>query len=298
MRVLITGVTGFIGNHLAAQLIDEGHEVFAVVRPASDVQSLLQPVRQRVQFITLDVNSTMFDLMSELNANGTCPDMVYHLASLYLTNHHQKDIGDLIASNITLGTELLEAMVAHGVNKFVWAGTSWQHYHNEPYSPVNLYAATKEAFAAIVKYYREAFGLRDICLQLFDTYGVCDRRKKLIHLLLEASETGEALAMSPGYQQIDLVHIDDVVNAFIIAGKCLDKEGIGTTYAVSSGTVISLRNLVKIIESISQKPLNILWGGRPYREREVMLPWQNGERLPDWQPKIKLEDGLRSLLKL
>ena len=296
MRVLITGITGFIGSHLAERLIDDGHKVYAIVRPTSDIQYLLPTVRQQVDFRMLDANHTLFDIMSDLDDSDMKPEIVYHLASLYLSRHQPQEIGELIASNITFGTELLEAMANHDITRLVWAGTSWQHYQDEVYNPVNLYAATKEAYAVLLKYYRETAGVQDICLQLFDTYGSRDKRRKLIHLLLEIAETGENLAMSPGNQQIDLVHIDDVVSAFVTAGELLSEERKGCVYAVSSGRQLTLRELVRLMERILQKPLNITWGGRPYREREVMLPWQKGERLPDWQPKITLEDGLRRLL--
>ena len=298
MRVLITGITGFIGSHLAERLIDDGHKVYAIVRPTSDIQYLLPTVRQQVDFRMLDANHTLFDIMSDLDDSDMKPEIVYHLASLYLSRHQPQEVCELIASNITFGTELLEAMANHDITRLVWAGTSWQHYQDEVYNPVNLYAATKEAYAVLLKYYRETAGVQDICLQLFDTYGSRDKRRKLIHLLLETAESGENLAMSPGNQQIDLVHIDDVVGAFVTAGELLNKGRKGGVYAVSSGRQLTLRELVHLMERILQKPLNITWGGRSYREREVMLPWQKGERLPDWQPKITLEDGLRRLLEL
>ena len=103
--------------------------------------------------------------------------------------------------------------------------------------------------------------------------------------------------MSPGEQLIDLVHIDDVVQAFLIAAGCLDRQPAGTheTYAVSSGSPLPLRQLVELYRQITGTDVRVHWGGRPYRPREVMVPWNAGKLLPGWQPRISLEEGLRCL---
>ena len=63
-----------------------------------------------------------------------------------------------------------------GVKILVNTGTSWQHYENKDYSPVNLYAATKQSFEAILQYYVEVASLKAITLKLFETYGLDDPR--------------------------------------------------------------------------------------------------------------------------
>ena len=226
-------------------------------------------------------------------------DIVYHLASLYLPSHKYDDIRNLIDSNITFGTELVDAMNVNGITNFVNTGTMFQHYKDANYSPVNLYAATKQCFEDILKLYQETSGFKVISLHLFDTYGSNDKRRKIFNLFKEISESGETLAMSPGEQLIDIVYIDDIIDAFIIAGKYLveGRYDLCGTYGVSSGKPVKLRELVKIFEKVSGKKLSIEWGGRPYREREIMVPWKSYKTLPDWQPKINLEDGIKLFLQ-
>ena len=205
----------------------------------------------------------------------------------------------MIESNITFETELLEAMRENDIVNFINTGTHWQHYRNAEYDPVDLYAATKQAFEDILKYYREAHGFKVITLQLFDNYGSSDERPKIINLLKKIGESGETLKMSPGEQYIDVVYVDDIVDAFVTAGKHLADERyeLCGTYGVSSGKPIKLRELAAIFEKVSGKKLNIEWGGRQYRPREIMTPWNKFKPLPDWTPKIGLEDGLRRILK-
>ena len=59
---------------------------------------------------------------------------------------------------------------------------------------------------------------------------------------------------------------------------------------------VTLRELVAIFERVTQAPLRIEWGGRPYRQREVMEPWGEGRPLPGWTPRVGLEEGLARTL--
>lgn len=112
------------------------------------------------------------------------------------------------------------------------------------------------------------------------------------------SETGETLKMSPGEQLIDIVYIDDIVDAFVLAGKNLvaGQYELCGTYGVSSMNPISLREVVKTFEEVVGKKLSIEWGGRPYRQREIMIPWKSFQVLPSWRPKINLAEGIKKFL--
>ncbi len=298
MKILMTGITGFIGHHLGERLVNDGHEVYAIVRPTSKINELSENLRRNVKFLTYDKDNTVLDIITDLCVDDRRPDVVYHLATNFMNAHRFEDIQDLIQSNITFGTELLDAMVANNVYNFINVGTFTQHYDDAEYSPVNLYAATKECFEGIIKYYAEARNLKCIALHLFDTYGADDKRGKILGLLKKISESGETLKMSPGGQLMDLVYVDDVVEAFVAAGKLLAacKYDYCDTYGVSSTKPIPLREVVKIFESVAGKKLSIEWGGRPYRAREVMVPWKSYKLLPGWTPKISLQEGIKKFL--
>ena len=190
-------------------------------------------------------------------------------------------------------------MVQNDVYCLINTGTFWQHFQNDDYNPVCLYAATKQAYEMILKYYLETTALKVITLKLYDTYGPNDPRKKLFALLETAAKEQQLLKMSPGEQLIDIVYIDDVVQAFILAAQRLQKQNKTNheIYAVSSGNPISLKKLVAIYENVSGNKLDIQWGGRPYREREVMKPWDKGKWLPGWRPKYNLEQGIARILQ-
>lgn len=226
------------------------------------------------------------------------PNTVFHLASLFLAQHTPAQIEPLISSNILLGTQLLEAMRAAGVHTLVNAGTAWQNFAGDEYLPVNLYAATKQAFEDILLYYTETAGIHAVTLKLFDSYGPGDTRRKLPRLLLDCMRTGEPLGMSGGEQLIDLAHVNDICRAFLRAAElAADPTQPGkTVYAVSGGQRRSLRAVVETLERVAGRTLSITWGARSYRDREVMIPWI-GPPVPGWQPCISLESGLRAVLE-
>ena len=291
---LVTGGTGFVGSNLVRRLMSEGWETHIIVRKGSDL-SILSGV-EKIIHVHLHDGSTerLFEIVKVVS-----PQVVFHLASLFLAQHTSQDIERLIHSNLLFSTQLAEAMSANGVRSLVNTGTSWQHYENKDYSPVCLYAATKQAFESILEYYIEAKCLKVITLKLFDTYGPNDPRPKLFHLLEKLSKTKEPLSMSPGEQLIDIVHVEDVINTYLIAAERLltDQVGNHELYAVSSGNPISLKELASVYENVTNTKLPIQWGGRPYRDREVMETWTNGEIMPGWKPTITLDAGIKQMVR-
>lgn len=284
MKALVTGATGYIGSKLCQRLLAEGWEVDVLIR--SSGRPLAESLAGKVSLRTYDGNTqSVLDSVSAAK-----PDLVFHLASLFIAEHRSEQVTDLINSNVLFGTQLIEACSRFGVKRFINTGTSWQHYRSEAYDPVCLYAATKQAFEDILDFYADAFDLRVVTLKLFDTYGADDPRPKLVNLLRRHASSQEPLLMSPGAQKIDLVHIDDVCNAFLQATRLLaDTNGAPShqRYAVSTGQARALREIVEIFIEATGQNLAIRWGERPYRAREVMTPI-GGAILPGWRPQHEL----------
>lgn len=284
-RALVTGATGFVGAHLTRALADHGWDVSALVLPGPD-RERLDP---RVTALELDGTT---ERVIECLASAR-PDVVFHLASLFIAEHTAEQVAPLITSNVLFGAQVLEAMDLTGCDALVNTGTSWQHFGDAEYDPVCLYAATKQAFEDLARFYSNARGMRVQTVRLFDTYGPDDPRPKLFHALRTASAEGRTLEMSKGEQRIDLVYIDDIVSAFEVAAERALSSAEGTTeaWAISSGERLSLRDLVERWQAVTGRTLDVNWGGRPYRAREVMEPW-TGPVLPDWQPRVRLDEGI------
>lgn len=292
MKILVTGATGFIGQNLVKVLLDKKYEVHCVVRANSDTSN----INQKVKVFKYDENiDSLIEYFNQENFDG-----VIHLASLFLASHTKDDISNLISSNIKFGTELLESCKQSSTKWFINTGTFWQNYENESYNPVNLYAATKEAFEVMAKYYTQTSDLIFTTIKLNDTFGPNDTRNKVFNLWNKIAKIGETLEMSAGEQIIDISYIDDVISAYEVLIAHLNshqKEDFkNKTFAVSSNERMSLKELAKVYEDATNTKLNINWGARLYREREVMIPWENGKVIPNWKPKYTLKEAIKKTI--
>jgi len=293
MKVLVSGGTGFIGSHLIKSLIEKKYTVFVIVRKDSDVSR----INEQVNIFRYDENiETLITFFKKEKFDG-----VIHLASLFLASHTSNDISSLISSNVKFSTELLEASSSSNVKWFLNTGTFWQNYHCEAYNPVNLYAATKEAFEVISKFYTETTSIIFTTIKLNDTFGPNDTRNKVFNLWNKIAKTGETLGMSGGEQMVDISYIKDIVNAYLVMVDNLNavdsKIYKNKTYLVSNNDKMTLKELSKVFEAVSDCTLNINWGERDYRDREVMLPYSKGENVPNWKQEYILKDAIKETIK-
>ncbi len=288
-RVLITGITGYIGSCLARTLLTDC-EVYGLVR---------EPLRREYigdfegQVRLIGVNGSYDSVEAALRQ--VQPDVVYHLAAYYTGAHGAEVTPMLLASNITFGGYLLEAMTVCGCPALVCASTVMAYYGGESYRPLNLYAATKQAFSDLLAYYTDAGLVRAVTLVLSDTYGPGDHRPKLLNLVKGAAQSGERFALSDGGQDYDVVYIDDVVRAFRQAGEQLLQNGAwrSETFQVNAPEPLTLRETVERMLTVNRLSLEAVWGQRPASEREIRQAVRLYPLLPGWKAEVSLEEGLR-----
>lgn len=293
MNILITGATGFIGSHLVKLLQNEKHKLFCTLLP-NEKNPFGEENVKSIVVNSDDINTTVFFLTKNK------VDGIIHLASYVQSGEHKpENIETLLNANIIFGTTLLEAASIAKVKWFINTGTYWQFYKNETYCPVNLYAASKQAFMDIAKYYWDSDKIKFCTIVLYDTYGPNDTRPKIFNLWQKIAENGETLDMSPGEQLIDISHIDDIVSAFALLANHLSNNypeiKNGECFAVKAEKRYTLKELALIFEKATNKKLNINWGGKPYKQKEVMIPWSNANVVPGWKPLISVFDGINEL---
>jgi nucleoside-diphosphate-sugar epimerase len=174
---------------------------------------------------------------------------------------------------------------------FINAGSYWQFDSDGSFAPNSLYAATKQAFEDILKYYQQRHHIPAVTLVLYDTFGQDDVRPKLWQHVI-ASSKGTELSLSPGEQMIHLVHIDDVVDAFILAASCVS-DGTLTSlrYTVHSSHPRRLRDVIERLDAEADLQLRLHWGGIPYPAMQIMTPYV-GEPLPRWSDRIDVAAAL------
>ena len=299
VRILLTGATGFLGSHLANALVKHNFKIGCLVRKSSDT-SVLNEIADFCRIYRIDsTNKESIDYAIK----DFQPEMVIHLASMILTEHQPNEVKPLILSNILFPSLLLESMAQYGVKLFLNTGTFWEFMdESEDYNPVCLYASTKKAFEDILTFYTKAKGLKVISLRLYDTYGYQDRRKKLLWWLKHSIDSEEPISFSPGKQQICLVFIDDIISAYLKGINYLLTKTTADIehYPIATGEVHTLKGVAATYETVVGKTLNIAWGKRSYRDREVMYVAPD---LKDtvlklgWNATYTLADGMKKIIE-
>lgn len=292
-RVLISGITGYIGSYLARALLPDC-EVFGLVR--QPVRSeYISDIRDKLHLLTCDGGyESVRDAVRESR-----PDLVYHLATYYTGAHNAEAVPKLLASNITLGAYLLEAMAECGCSALINATSVMTCYTGKGYCPQNLYAATKQAFSDLLAYYTDAGIMRAVTLMLSDTYGPGDDRPKILNLIKKAAQNGEHIALTDGTQDYDVVYIDDVISAFRMAGQRLlsGQGGTHETFQVISEHPLSLRETVELMLRLNCMTLDAGWGERQASSREMHKSVRLYPSVPGWQQRVQLEEGLKRIIE-
>ncbi len=294
VRVFVTGATGYIGSSLTKRLVKEGSSVHVLVRSASNKHGLREVIDQ----ITEHVYDGTYQSIDQAIRDSK-PEIVIHLSSFASISYETKDVPAMLESNIVFGTYLAEAMANHKVTNLLNTGSFAQHFQQEDYYPNSLYAATKQAYEDVLLYYTKHSILNSITLVLFDNFGPNDPRPKIMNLLYRSMKDGTTLLMSPGEQWMDLLYIDDVIEAYIQAASLLmENKVLGSLrYAVGSEKLIQLNKLVLLMEQLSGEKIRVKWGARDYRSGEIMIPWRKGVPLPGWKQSIPLEQAIDRFIK-
>lgn len=287
MRILITGATGFIGRVLVRAILEEypDNRLLCIVRNKEQATKRLPKVEQIELVEGIDENViTQFS-----------PEIVFHLAAYNTSSSDTEVIDKLIDSNITFGTKLLNAFAeCKDLKLFVNTGSFSQYIdgRNDAY----LYSATKSAFEVILKYYSRRFNIKYATLIPYSVYGGDRTVKRIMDYIIESIDSKEPIGMTPGFQRLDFIHVDDVVNAYIATISNYDVIHTGTKLHLGTGIAHSLQDLAKIVESISGGKCNIEWGARAYRPDDIMYACAPKDKIDFWEPHIGLEQGLQRLL--
>lgn len=226
------------------------------------------------------------------------PDTVFHLAGLYRREHQSSDIAALVDTNITFGTQLLEAARMAGCTRFITAGSYFQHFDTDDYRALNLYAATKQAFEDVLAYYVDAFDISAVRLTVCDVYSEHDTRRKVIADIARAWQESLPLSFRDEEIWIDPVHVEDAAAAFVQAAGLLEGKAIPqralTRYSITCGRDVTSAELVEVFERLGGRPLAVT-RGKGWSQTRRMKPWR-GDVVPGWKPRISIEDGVRRIL--
>ena len=234
MKILVTGVAGFIGMHSAKKLLDEGHEIIGIdnLNDYYDVslkEDRLQTLKdyKNFRFLKLDIKDQkdVLDLFKK-----ELPQRVLHLAAQAGVRYSIQNPYVYIDSNIQGFINILEGCRATKTEHLVFASSSSVYGGNEktPFSehdnvdhPISLYAATKKANELMAHTYSHLYQIPSTGLRFFTVYGPWGRPDMALFLFTKAILKGEAINIfNHGKMIRDFTYIDDIVESLV---RVMDK---------------------------------------------------------------------------
>lgn len=299
MRIALTGITGFIGQNLMPMLQKAGKEhQFLTLNRSIDKANQLYPTSRYANFEHADAHD--FDRLTAFN-----PDICIHLAALSTSRNDTDIIRPLLCSNIEYGVLLLDALSrCSNLKLFVNTGSFAEYQFGcQKVSDAYLYTATKTAFRAFVDYYSHTGrGFRYLTAVPYSVYGGQMTVKRLFDYIKESQDATTPVDMTAGEQVLDFIHVDDVAAFFAAVVSQPDKflalPENGMEIHLGTGRGTSIREVATMIEELSGKKCNINWGGRPYREQDIMhaVAPIGRNAACGWKAEISLKDGIQKFL--
>jgi nucleoside-diphosphate-sugar epimerase len=253
MTVLVTGVAGFVGSHLAEDLVRSGREVrgldaFTDYYARSAKERNLADLRTDGSFVLVEGDLATTSLEPLLDG----VEVVYHLAGQPgVRPSWGADFHRYVHHNVTATQRLLEACRNFSLAKFVYASSSSVYGNAESYptaetmrpQPVSPYGVTKLAGEHLCEVYRTAFGVPTVSLRLFTVYGPRQRPDMAFSRLVAAGIDGTAFELyGDGSQTRDFTYVSDVVRAMRSASTSpwCGVANVGGGSRTSMNTVIEL----------------------------------------------------------
>lgn len=282
MRVIITGVGGFIGFSVALKLIEDGHEVVGLdnindyydvklkydrlkILGINNPQNTLSVSELYSNFEFVKMDLVNFDSIYNL-LKSVQPELVIHLAAQAGVRYSIQNPKAYFESNIIGYFNLLESLRMTGINKIIYASSSSVYGNSSevPFvetsytnHPVSFYAATKKCNELFSESYSKVHGIHAIGLRFFTVYGPFGRPDMAYFSFVKDILAERAIKLfNYGNLSRDFTFIDDIVNSVLILSNKIDiitKETNHQIFNIGNSSPVSLISFVNTIEDLLKK---------------------------------------------
>ena len=285
-KILLTGITGFLGSNLALKLVESGYDVIGIKRSSSQLTRISSILNSVALYNIEDVDFT--NLFYENPTIST----VIHTATNYGRNNESPI--EIFESNTRFPLLILDAASNAGVKKFINTDTILDKY-------LNLYSLSKNHLFEWGKFYSMNNKIAFVNMKLEHFYGPNDEETKFTaNIIRNCLSNTPVINLTPGLQFRDFIFIDDVVDAYLVVIEKLNEfQNWYTEFEVGSGTPISIMTFVNTVHKFTNSSSQLNFGAIPYRDGEVMFSKANITELMKlgWNVKYNLEMGLSQTLK-
>lgn len=309
-RCLITGGLGFLGSNLAHALVKQGASVTIIDNFLPDHGANIfniDGIEDRVRVVREDIRTSpsLPQIVKNSEIIFNLAGQVSHLDSV---SHPFTDYEINILGNLNL----LRACVNSGRDiKIIYAGTRSQYGEvkelpvdeDTPRMPLDIYSVHKDTAERLHFIYGSLFGLKVTSLRINNVFGPRHQMKHPRYGVLNwfirlAMDNKEISIFGEGSQLRDYSFVDDVVNAFLIAGE--NKEAEGKAYNTGSGAPVRFREMAEaIIRLVGRGRIETVPWPEGYKNIEVGDYTVDVSRLRalGWRPEVDFEEGLKKTIE-
>lgn len=311
MKLLITGITGFAGSHLAELLLKEGHDVFGTLRNRSRMDNITEEIKSKVKLIECELK----DPTAVMNTLASVrPDGIFHLAAQSFVPTSWISPSDTLQNNIMGQLNIFEAMRELKLNDTgIQIACSSEEYgmvlENEvpiteenPLRPLSPYAVSKVTQDFLGYQYARSYGLRVIRTRAFNHTG--PRRGDVF---VTSNFANQIVRIEKGLQEPiirvgnleakrDFTDVRDTVRAYWLL---LQKGAPGDVYNIASGRTVAIQEMLDMLLERSKVKIKIEVDPARLRPSDVMVlhgDYSKLHKLTGWEPSIPLEKTLQDLL--
>ena len=276
MKVLVTGASGYIGNYVIEELLEQGHRVIATSTSRESVEQ--KPWYGKVDFAAYSLDQAAGENLFEYFGR---PELLIHLAWQGLPNY--KELFH-ISRNLFQQFSFISNLVEHGLNDLLITGTCFEYGMQngalrEDMTPLpeNPYAIAKDSLRRFLEVLKTRHPFHFKWVRLFYMYGKGQSPNSLIPLLDKAVRSGgQTFNMSGGEQLRDYLKVDEVAKIIVKTGLQQKVQGI---INCCSGKPVSVRSLVEKYLFDNGLTINLNLGYYPYPDYEPMAFWGNADKL-------------------
>jgi GDP-4-dehydro-6-deoxy-D-mannose reductase len=311
MRVLITGITGFAGSHLAEYILANHPDVrvFGFVRWRSRMDNIVH-IQDKVELHEADIK----DVISLKKALADIkPDRIFHLAAQSFVPASWRLPAETFAINAIGQINLFEALLSLKLNpKIHIAGSSEEYGHvfpNEvpmketnPLRPLSPYAVSKVAQDLLAYQYFKSYGMKTVRTRGFnhtgprrgDVFVTSNFAKQIAEI--EKRKKEPVIHVGNLEAKRDFTDVRDIVRAYWLAAE---KGEDGEVYNVGTGKAMAMKEMLDILLSLSKAKVKIKVDPERLRPSDVPILQSDCSkfvRLTGWKPQIPLEQTFKDLL--
>jgi nucleoside-diphosphate-sugar epimerase len=288
--VLITGATGYTGSRLARRMVERGDRVTILARHGSSLLQLGEAA-EHVAVVRIAESGAGADVADavEQALERAQPDLVCSLATTR-TRASLADVAQIADAVVRLPTLLIAACARERMPLITTAS-----YMHAPGSVApSIYSALRAGPDPVLEWACAHEGLRAVVLSLTSVHGPGDARAKLLVALLDAARNGTPIDLVHPGRRIDFVHVDDVVEAYLVAQQVLDGDAAGAPqrYDVSSGELLTLADAVELVERLTGRSIDARWNARSTTPSDLVEPPHPPRWLPGWRPARRLSETI------